>query len=176
MQPVALDLSAPLVIAAETVTLTAQDEVLGPRSAAEAAHVRGLEPRLQALIERGIAVSATFRRLVNELNATDVFVHVRSARMGDGFRGYLVHQVIEANGFRYLRIAVDSRGAEVRVIGLLAHELQHALEVARVPEVGRSINIETFFEKIDDHSCRNARCFETAAAIRIQHDVTADMQ
>ena len=54
------------------------------------------------------------------------------------------------------------------MIGLIAHELQHALEVARAPEVGRSRDIEEFFRSIADQEFRNARCFETSAAVKVQ--------
>lgn len=138
--------------------------------------MRGLEPRVQKLIERGVSISATFRRLVEELNASDVMAHVRHQRMPDGFRGYLVHRVREANGLRYLHIAVDSRGAEARVIGLIAHELQHALEVARTPEVGRLRHIDEFFASIADQGCRSAKCFETSAAVGVQEAMLRELR
>jgi hypothetical protein len=160
---------------ASGVRVNAQDEGLGPRSAAEAWHVRGLEPHIQALITRGFSGSPTFRRLVEALNASDVMVHVRHHGMPDGFRGYLVHDVLEANGVRYLQIAIDARGPAARLIPLIAHELQHALEVARVPSVGRSLGIADYFEKIADHPCR-AKCFETAAAVGVQEDVSRELR
>jgi hypothetical protein len=174
----AIGIAALITLAASVASgasLHTQDEGLGPRSAAEAWHVRGLEPHIQALIARGFSGSPTFRRLVEELNASDVMVHVRHHRMRDGFRGYLVHDVLESNGIRYLQIAVDARGPATRLIPLIAHELQHALEVARVPSVGRSLAIADHFEKIADHPCR-AKCFETAAAVSVQEDVSRELR
>jgi hypothetical protein len=157
-------------------SLQAQEDALGPRTAAEAWRVRGLEPHIQTLIERGVASSPTFRRVVQELNASDVMVHVRHSRMPDGFRGSLMHEVLESNGVRYLRIAIDARGAATRLMALIAHELQHALEVARVPEVGRSVHIAQFFETIADYECRTVNCVETAAAIDVQEAVLRELR
>jgi len=156
--------------------LRAQGNGLGPRTTAEAWRVRGLEPALQALIEKGVSRSRTFRRLVAELGTTDVIVHLRQQRMPAGFRGFLMHHVLESNGVRYLRIGIDPRGADGRVIPLIAHELQHALEVARVPAVGRSIEIATFFDTIADVQCRNTTCSETRAAIAIQAAVRKELE
>lgn len=156
--------------------LAAQADGLGPRTAAEGWRVRGLDPALQALIEKGMSRSPTFRRLVTELGTTDVVVHLRQQRMPDGFRGFLMHHVLESNGVRYLRIGIDARGPDGRVIPLIAHELQHALEVARTPEVGRSIDIAKFFETIADFQCRNATCSETRAAIAIQESVRKELK
>ena len=143
--------------------------------ASEGGAVRSEEPAIRRLVDIGIACSPTFRRLVTELASTDVVVHVFLARRHNGLRGYLVHRVVEAGGVRFLQIAIDAGGAEPRVIGLLAHELQHALEVARVPEVGRTRRIDRFFEEIADNVCRSATCSETRAATEVQEAVVDEL-
>lgn len=162
------------LVVAEISPTTAQ-ETQRPSPVVEGPHVRGVDPAIQRLVARGQARSATFRRIVAELDASDVVVHLIQGPMPDGFRGYLIHRVVESNGVRYLKIAVDPRAAEALVIGLIAHELQHALEVARAPEVGRSRDIEEFFRSIADQGCRNARCFETSAAVEVQETVTREL-
>jgi hypothetical protein len=137
--------------------------------------VRSEDPRIQVLIEHGQARSPTFRRLVRELNDSDVVVHVLPGRVPPGLRGQLRHTVAAVEGLRYLFITVDARAAGPLAIAIIGHELQHALEVARAPEVGRSIRVDDYFEKIADAPCRSARCFETAAAMRIQEQVVREL-
>jgi hypothetical protein len=137
--------------------------------------VRSEDPGIRALIEHGQAHSATFRRLVTELNGSDVVVHVVGGRLPEGLRGQLRHTVAAAEGVRYLFITVDTRVAGQLAIAIIGHELQHALEVARAPEVGRTVRVDDFFEKITDAPCRSARCFETSAAMRIQEDVAREL-
>jgi hypothetical protein len=141
----------------------------------EGGRVRSEDRQIRALIEQGQARSATFKRLVADLNDSDVVVHVLAGRLPDGLRGQLRHTVFAVEGLRYLFITVDPRASAPLVIALIAHELQHALEVARAPEVGRTVRIEEFFEKIADARCRSRRCSETAAAMRIQEDVRREL-
>lgn len=169
--------SAAMLVVPGGVEARGRQEAEGkPAAVVEVAHVRALDPLLRRLIERGIAGSATFRRLVADLNASDVIVHVERGRIRNGLRGYLLHRVVESNGFRYLRISVDTRLPEPLVIAIIAHELQHALEVARAPAVGRSLEIEAFFATIADHGCATAYCFETSAAVNVQQAVLSEVK
>jgi hypothetical protein len=144
---------------------------------ADKTHVRTDDASIQVLIASGISRSPTFRALVTALNDSDVIVYVTPRSMPQGLRGFLVHRIIETGGHRYLRIGVDGRGAKARTIALIAHELQHALEVARVREVGRSRPIEQFFSAIADLRCTTrGDCFETAAAIEIQNAVLRELR
>src|SRR5690606_27083874 len=106
---------------------------------AQASRIRIDDPRVRELAATGSSRSATFRRLLAELEAGDVIVQVTSGRPGDRLRGSLLHRVVVAGSIRYLFITIDPNGAANRLIGTLAHELQHAIEVLREPGVGRGI-------------------------------------
>ena len=70
-------------------------------------HVRTTEPKLTSLIDLGLAGSVTFRRLVDQLNASDVVVYVALKQAGrDGLGAYLAHDIVVAGGRRYLHIAI----------------------------------------------------------------------
>src|SRR6476660_2942860 len=107
------------------LALTVQD--------ASVRHVRATEPRILALITAGLSRSATLQRLVATLDASDVVVYVAARRSRPALGGYLAHHVTVAGEYRYLRVAIDVQGTDNRLIPLLAHELQHALEVAQSP-------------------------------------------
>ena len=97
-------------------------------------HVRASESRILALLEAGLSRSATFRRLVATLDASDVIVYIEPKTTRQALGGYLAHNITVAGAYRYLHVAIETTGAKDRLIPLLAHELQHAVEVAQAPE------------------------------------------
>ncbi len=146
-------------------------------------HVRSSEPRIQALIKTGQARSVTFRGLLDALDASDVIVYIEShvAResrqtVRQNLDAYLLHQVASQGGYRYLRIAVGARGSERRLIAILAHELQHAIEVAQAPAVRDSDDIERMFSALAlTFGCGGTTCYETQAAKDVERIVSQEL-
>jgi hypothetical protein len=140
-------------------------------------HVRATEPVIRALLQTGLSRSATFQRLVDALNQADVIVYVDPLRTREMLGGYLSHDVISAGGYRYLHIAINVRGGDVRVIALLAHELQHAIEVAEDPDAGDARHVDALFRRLASKAgCTIASCSETAAAIKVQNLVDSELK
>jgi hypothetical protein len=145
-------------------------------------HVRSSEPRILALINTGLARSATIRRLVDTLNESDVIVYIetqvtRESRQvhRESLDAYLIHHVVDQGGHRYLRIGLGARGAEKRLIGVLAHELQHAVEIARAPEVRDDQKLQAFFSRASlSFNCAGT-CYETQEAKDIQRIVSEEL-
>jgi hypothetical protein len=115
-------------------------------------------------IARGVAESPSFRRLVQEIEATDGVVYVLEGRCGQGFRACL-HMSVEITGpYRLLRIVVNPRRAPgCELIGSIGHELQHALEALRNASVRSGFGLSSFFQRIGPEG--SARRFETPEAI-----------
>jgi hypothetical protein len=140
-------------------------------------HVRATEPRILAFIETGIARSATFRQLVDALNQTNVIVYVERKLRHDELGGYLDHNITSSGGFRYIRIRIEVAGREIRLISVLAHELQHAIEVAGSPDAGDAVTVGKLFERLGvEYQCGQVYCFETRAAIRVEDAVSAELK
>jgi hypothetical protein len=137
-------------------------------------HVRSTEPRILTLVERGIARSATFRRLIDTLNASDVIVYIEPKRNRCALGGYLTHRVVAGGATRYLRIAVEVHGGDDRLIGLVAHELQHAVEVAQSPARTSAAVVLLFERSSAGETCGG--CYETDAAIEIQEAVLGELR
>ena len=128
-------------------------------------HVRATEPRLLTLIEAGLAHSNTFRRLIDTLNASDVIVYIEPKLTRQALRGYLAHHIVATGGRRYLHIAIQTQGSERHLISLLAHELQHAVEVSQYPDVHDARGLEQLFSRLAlQFGCDSFTCFETQAA------------
>jgi hypothetical protein len=52
----------------------------------------------------------------------------------------------------------------------LAHELYHALEIARATDVSDESSLGALYERIGEHSCAGSafQCFETRAAVAFE--------
>ena len=145
--------------------------------AASVRHVRASEPRIIALIDAGLARSATFRRLVDALDRSDVILYIEPKLIRQSLGAYLAHNVTVGGGFRYLHVAIDTHGADGRILPLLAHELQHAVEVAADPSVRDSKSADRLFERLAiQFGCGGTTCAETQAAKDVEAAVGAELR
>jgi hypothetical protein len=131
--------------------------------------VRGIKSAMydgSRLLAESAQASPTVRRLVEALEQSDVvvFLEVRD-RVSNG-RAQLTF-VGGRGGVRWLRMAIDA-GQQVRQqIAFLAHELQHAVEVARAPEVQDIDGFRRLYERIGRPL--GAGHFETDAAVAAEN-------
>ena len=138
--------------------------------------VRSTDGYFQMLILDGYSRSERFRRLVDRLNQSDVIIYVEAHRRTDArYNGYLVDDVRVGGQNRYLRIRLKARGLRDLMIGLVAHELQHALEVAEAPNVRDADTFHAHFRRIDNGTCPTS-CYETTAAEQTEAAVLRDLQ
>jgi hypothetical protein len=137
-------------------------------------HVRSLEREYAQLIRHGYERSVTFRQLVDNLNASDVLVYVHPQVTLRGTGGYLLNTVASAGGRRYLHVKLRAGGGD-GTIAILAHELQHAYEVAQALDVHDAERMIALFARLDNGTCLRGNCFETDAAQDLQRDVAAEL-
>ena len=157
-----------VAIVALALALTAVDS--------PAHHVRASDDRVLSIIESGLAGSVTFRRVVASLNDSDVIVYIDPKLTRDALGGFLSHNVVSAGGVRYLRIAVEIQGSRRRVASLLAHEIQHAVEVAQAPGARDAASLERLFrQRAVAYGCGGTTCYETQAAIDVQRLVNEEL-
>src|SRR5215467_22197 len=93
-------------------------------------HVRSNDGKVLELIERGEIRSETFGRLLDAMDATDVIVYVEAKAKIRGLRGDLAQHITATGERRYLRSVFKFPGSDDQLTALVAHELQHAREVA----------------------------------------------
>jgi hypothetical protein len=142
-----------------------------------ASHVRSCEPQITALIQAGVEQSETLRRLVEALDRSDVIVYVNLKVRREALGGYLAHNVSNAGPYRYLHVAISLRGTEARLISILAHELQHALEVAEHVDARDADRVERLFARLSlSQGCAVGNCFETVAAQDVEAAVLAEVR
>jgi hypothetical protein len=140
--------------------------------------VRTTEPEVQALLDNATSRSETFRSLVAALNESDVIVYIEtSVTRATKLRGHLVHRIVAKGTHRYLRLRLNPFGPVEQRISVIAHELQHALEIAQAPNVGRSETVQSFFELIGfTHGTQCGDCYETTRALDVERTVREELR
>jgi hypothetical protein len=137
--------------------------------------VRGASPKEVRIIEDLLDRSAIARALVSELEGSDVIVYVQLAP--DAAGGRAATQFVTSTGRdRFLRIAIGAMTPPFDRGALLAHELQHAVEIAREPDVRDDEGMRRLYLRIgEDRAARTT--FETTAAreigFRVRQELTA---
>jgi hypothetical protein len=139
-------------------------------------NVRGVRPQLDALLAAGMARSRTFAKLMSALDGTDVIVYVEfSTTLNLSLSGRLLFATATASGLRYLRIQLSPDGSLNQQLATLAHELQHALEVAEHPGVRNEKTFAQLFTRIGTPPTLD-RCYDTEAARSIGRRVMLELQ
>jgi hypothetical protein len=121
--------------------VTAQNTATFPR-------VRSTSARIVDAIAIGTERSATFRGLIDTIDATDGLVFVEEGRCGhSGVRACLLLSVTIAGPNRLLSILVDPRKAPgCELVEAIGHELQHAVEVLHERRIRSDLQIHNFFD------------------------------
>jgi hypothetical protein len=142
-----------------------------------ARHVRTTEPKILSMIDAGLSGSQTFRGLIAALDKSDVIVYVEAKHTRQALGGYLAHNIVAQGDYRYLRIAVDMAGSERRLVSLLAHELQHAVEVAQTSDASDPVGLERMFSRLAvAFGCGGTACYETQAAKNVESIVGEELK
>jgi hypothetical protein len=135
-----------------------------------------MDPAIQSLIDYGIARSATFRSLIATLADTDVIVYVESKILPNGLIGSTSHRIVLGGAHRFVRLSISPHGTDKRRTMVIAHELQHAIEIAHASEVGRSQSADQMLARIGfPVACGRPGCFETMAAIAVENRVQDEL-
>lgn len=131
-------------------------------------HVRTTDPSLRALIRDARATSPTFRRLLARLERSDVIVYVtRHYDMSPALDGQVTFTA-NAGGVRYLNIRLAWDRPPRRLVATLAHELQHAVEIADAEDVVDEASLARAFSRFGEPASMNVRsvqAFETQEAV-----------
>jgi hypothetical protein len=114
--------------------------------------VRSNSPWGLALIAEGSEGSSSFRALVERLRETHLIVYVEPVWRMPGVMAASTSFLGGPADFRYLRVSVDVRMTRRAQVAYLAHELQHATEIADAPEVVDAATLETYYRRVGEQS------------------------
>ena len=131
--------------------------------------VRTVDRRMRRLIDEGIRESPSLHALVRRLEQSDVVVYVEChARMESRVAGRLVF-VSSVGGLRYVVVRLARLPTRPQQIAILAHELQHAVEIADTPAIVDSLSLAREYQRFGrvNHSATDGIAFDTDAAVEI---------
>ena len=109
--------------------------------------VRPLSAHAEKLLAEGMAGSATFRRMVNRIEASDVIVYVETRPDLRASVGGVMRFVTRSASHRFLLIQVNIAQVRHVQIAMLGHELRHALEVVEQPGIRTSDDLYRYYRQ-----------------------------
>ena len=141
------------------------------------ARLRPLSQVLDQTLVNAYRHSPTIRRLVAELDTSNVIVHLVARSNSGGPAGSLTLATC-AGGTRFLRVTIDLTLSPNARTAILGHELQHAVEVARARSVVDQDSLAALFRHIGYPSGGLSRrvSFETDAARRVEAQVLSELR
>lgn len=136
--------------------------VMPPPVSVSHARVRGVGPRVAAVLVEAAVQSKTFRGLIEQINGTDGIVYIVQGTCGHGVRACLTFTITSAGPNRVLRILIDQGKTDREAMRSIGHELRHAIEVLSDPTVRSLGQMYQLYDRICNQ-CGGR--FETDAAI-----------
>jgi hypothetical protein len=136
--------------------------------------VRPLGREAEHLLAEARRLSPTVRRLVAELEVSDLIVFLE-LRIPRSIRTGQLALVGTGGGVRYVKIEIYGVNCVRARTPWLAHELQHAVEIAAAPEVTDDAGVKRLYERIGRPSKDGLHSFETKAAIDVRDQVLAEL-
>jgi hypothetical protein len=139
-------------------------------------HVRFNNDRIREVVQLTLSRSPTFRQLVAAIELSDVIVYIDEGRCREGTLLACLH-VLSTPGGRRLMIHLDPRQPLMSVAGQLAHELQHAAEIANDASAADEPSVRKLYERIGFQNCPRygPECWETRTAQNTEASVLKEM-
>ena len=153
---------------AERIDAAAVEVRGGPR-------VRPHDSRIAALLVEGIARSSRLRHLIDRIEQSDLIVYIETQPALRGRVAGSLTWLTKTALFRYVRVSISPDQFGEPGIALLAHELQHALEVAEAASVVDPSSLEALYRKIGQRVGVHVSGWDTEAARVVGEDVRREL-
>lgn len=140
--------------------------------------VRTADPRILSALAEGIARSATFRSVLQQVESQDVIVYIEMQHYLRGRLSGALRWVTATKDFRYVRVAINPELSGGLLVAALGHELQHVSEVGHARSIVDTETLRTFYRGAGTPSRNNSDDqWETEAARRtgeiVRREVTS---
>jgi hypothetical protein len=160
-----------LLVATPSLSMAAESIAEAPRRPS----IRSTDRRLRSLLEHGVRMSPTLRALVARLHASDVVVYLQCDGPSgpDGRMTFLS----TAGGYRYVVVRM-ARFSRAQQIAIMAHELQHAVEIAEAPAIVDGPSLVREYRRMgyeNPSSQLPGVSFDTLAAVKAGEQVLREL-
>jgi hypothetical protein len=135
------------------------------------------DAEMRRLIGDGFERSATFRALVDAIHRSNAVVIVQYGLCANGRFRSCVTNVDGDRDRRSIRIKVNTRMTDDRLIATIAHELHHAIEILSDPDVASPESVLALYRRIGTGPCRQglSEACETDAALAAEATVMEEL-
>lgn len=145
------------------MVLTASTLHAGSRE--DIAHLRPQDDRLAQAIRDGSARSSTFKALVDRIQGSQVIVYVALSPVMKSSLSGMLTWMTRAGDFRYVRATISTDLNQDQMIAIVAHELQHAVEVIEDESVNDEKSLVALYRRIGQQNTSPSQTrWETSAA------------
>jgi hypothetical protein len=110
--------------------------------------VRTTDARITSALFEGVRRSRTFADLVTAVQRSNVIAYIEFAHQLPPLVEGRLALVSKGAGQRYIRIQVRSMLPRDMLISTIAHELQHAIEIAEAPGVRDDASMKQLYHRI----------------------------
>jgi hypothetical protein len=141
--------------------------------AAPSPHVRAASNQTRLLIEEARTRSNLVREMLARLECTDTIAYVEITASPQIARAR-TKLVSASPGARFLRIGINAGMTYPDLVPLLAHELQHAVEIAERDEVRDEAGVRRLYRQIGRAGRDDS--FETDAALAVELAVRLELR
>ena len=139
-------------------------------------HLRPQHARITGWLVDGTMRSPTIRALIARVEASDVLVYLTFTSPRPGVSASLTFMADTPYG-RMVRLAIRPDLSSRDTMAMIAHELQHVIEVAEHPEVRSERGFEALFRRIGHPTTFAEHHYDTAAALdigdRVRHELAS---
>lgn len=148
----------------------------GTDASTDLPRVRTANSRVAAAVHEGVQRSPSFRAVMAQLRNSNVVVHVVVADCSCRSARACLTFVTGAGSIRYLRASVSLRQIQKELTAQIGHELFHAAEIGRAPEVIDRTTLRQFYQRRGHRVC-GANCgYETADAGALERRVRTELE
>jgi hypothetical protein len=164
--------AATLVLLVPSATLAADESGLS------FTNVRTADAEIQSAISACYIHSLTCHRLIDEIESSSTVVYLTPGQCAVVRGGSCLRFITALPSARYLQIILDRDLTGGQLLTTAAHELQHAVEVVRAPQVVDRASFRRLYERIGIFIYGSAmrEDFETQEAQRIASVVSTEVK
>ena len=166
-----------IVISALAAMLSQGPGAVASPAAPQFVRLKPTDPELRRLITDGYLRSDAFRSLVDAIQGSSVLVIVQFGECAGGrFRSCVTN--VDGDGRqRNVRVKVNTRTTDDRLIATIAHELRHVLEIVADPEAMDATRTLALYRRIGEGKCREglSEACETKAALDAERQVLDEL-
>lgn len=169
----AVCLAAILVVSASGTTSAADDQ-----GGLAFKNLRTSDAEILSAISACYRDSPTCHQLIDEIESSSTIVYLAPGQCMPGQGGSCLRFVTASTHARYLQIILDRDLSGAYLLKITAHELQHAVEVVRAPQVVDRSSFELHYRRIGFfiHGSGMREDWETEEAQRIASIVSKELK